>query len=202
MTEPSDVSAKAALRLHARNLRKAFVREHAPADWRAGEQAGRMLSALFGEAQAPGVIALYRAHGSEIDPQPLAETLIQRGWRLALPHTEAFDAPMTFRAWAPGEPLAADLMGVAAPLASAPEIAPDVVIAPLIAFDRQGGRLGQGGGYYDRTLDALRAKGHAPAFVGLAFSIQEVDHVPMESHDQRLDGILTEKTYIGVPKDI
>ena len=86
--------------------------------------------------------------------------------------------------------------------ASAPELVPDIVVCPLIAFDRQGGRLGQGGGYYDRTIEALRQGSRPPFVVGLAFSVQEVDHVPVEPHDQRMDAILTDKAFIPVRKDI
>jgi 5-formyltetrahydrofolate cyclo-ligase len=201
MTQPTDSSAKAVLRLQVRNLRRAFVREHPEADWQAGDMAERMLKGLFPRGRAPGTVAIYRASGSEIDPRPLGEALRSLGWRLALPASEEPDAPVVFRGWRPGDRLAPDAMGIAAPLAAAAEVQPDVVVAPLIAFDRKGGRLGQGGGYYDRTLQALRKSAKAPAFVGLAFSIQEVDHVPLEPHDQRLDAILTEKAFIPVRKD-
>jgi 5-formyltetrahydrofolate cyclo-ligase len=82
-------------------------------------------------------------------------------------------------------------------LAVSPTLRPDLVVAPLLAFDRRGGRLGQGGGSYDRTLANLRAE--KPVFViGLAYSGQEVDALPVESHDQRLDAILTETEYLEV----
>ena len=184
-----------------RALRRAFVREHPEADWLAGEIAERSFGLLL-HGRAAGVAALYRASGSEIDPRPLAEHLLSKGWRLALPASVRLDAPVVFRAWAPGDRLAPDAVGMAAPLAGSPELKPDVIVCPLIAFDRAGGRVGQGGGYYDRTIAALRAAGHAPAIVGLAFSVQEVDHAPMESHDQRLDAILTEKEFIPVRKDL
>ncbi len=78
---------------------------------------------------------------------------------------------------------------------------PDLVIAPLLAFDRSGARLGQGGGHYDRTLEGLRARG--PLFViGLAYAGQQIDAVPREPHDQCLDAILTEISYTRVRKDI
>jgi 5-formyltetrahydrofolate cyclo-ligase len=201
MTEPLDSTAKAVLRLQVRNLRRAFVREHPEADWQAGDMAERMLRGLFPKGRSPGNVAIYRASGSEIDPRPLGEELRRLGWRLALPASDEADAPVVFRGWRPGDRLVPDAMGIAAPLAAAAEVRPDVIVAPLIAFDRRGGRLGQGGGYYDRTLQALRNGASAPAFVGLAFSIQEVDHVPLEPHDQRLDAILTEKEFIPVRKD-
>jgi 5-formyltetrahydrofolate cyclo-ligase len=201
MSFATDASAKAALRLAMRGRRRQFVREHPDADWRCADMAERMLDGLFGSEPRTGVAALYHASGFEIDAAPLGEALRAMGWRIALPASEVVDAPVVFRGWGPGEPLAPDAVGIAAPLASAPELRPDIVIAPLIAFDRTGGRLGQGGGYYDRTLAGLRAGPKPPAFVGLAFSIQEVAHVPMEPHDQRLDAILTEKAFIPVAKD-
>jgi len=74
------------------------------------------------------------------------------------------------------------------------------VICPLLAFDKAGGRLGQGGGHYDRTIEALRARG--PVFVlGLAYAGQEVEALALEPHDQRLDAILTENEYTEVRKD-
>ena len=77
---------------------------------------------------------------------------------------------------------------------------PDLIIAPLLAFDRTGGRLGQGGGHYDRTIEALRARGSL-FVIGLAYAGQEIDAVPREPHDQPLDAILTELGYIEVRKD-
>lgn len=199
MTDASETSAKAAMRMHLRNLRRAFVKEHPEADWQAGDLAELMVSRL---GLRPGVAAVYKASGAEIDARPLAEQLIKLGWRIALPYSDVLDAPVIFRAWKPGDRLAPDAVGVAAPLASSPELAPDLVVAPLIGFDRAGGRLGQGGGYYDRTLQALRAGPRPPAFVGLAFSVQEVERTPSEPHDQRLDAILTEKEFIAVRKDL
>ena len=200
MTSALDASAKAALRLQMRNLRRAFVREHPEADWQAGDLTDAMLDHLFGIDAPPGIAAIYHASGSECDPRPVGEVLTNRGWRLAFPASEVVDAPVVFRAWKSGDELAPDVVGISAPVASAKAVAPDLIITPLIAFDRQGGWLGQGGGYYDRTLAALRERGHAPAVVGLAFSIQEVPSIPLEPHDQRLDAILTEKEYIPVRK--
>jgi len=200
LTQAAETSAKATLRLHMRGVRRAFVKQHPEADWLAADRAGEILKNLFRGRKA-GVAALYRSSGSEIDTRPLGECLTRLGWTLALPSAEEIDAPVVFRRWAPGDRLAPDVVGIAAPLASASEVRPELIVAPLIAFDRQGGRLGQGAGYYDRTLDLLRATAHPPAFVGLAFSCQEVDRVPTEPHDQRLDAILTEREYIPVRKD-
>jgi 5-formyltetrahydrofolate cyclo-ligase len=102
---------------------------------------------------------------------------------------------MVFRAYCDGDALALDVMGMAAPTEAAAPLAPDVLILPLLAFDRQGGRLGQGGGFYDRTLQSLRRAGQILA-IGLAYAKQEVDCVPMGEFDQSLDAILTETGYI------
>ncbi len=199
MTDPRLAAAKVTLRLDARARRKALMIEHPEADWMAADHAHAMLAAI--RRQSPGVVALYKALGAELDPRPLGETLRKAGWSLALPAAVAQDAPLVFRAWSPGEPLAHDLSGIAAPLATAEEVRPDLVIVPLLAFDRQGGRLGQGGGHYDRTLEALRGEPSPPPFIGLAYSGQARDDLPREPHDQPLDGILTEAGYIGVRKD-
>lgn len=199
MTFANTASAKIVLRLEARARRKALMVEHPEADWMAADRAGELLSAL--KLDRPGVAAIYRALGSELDPRPLGEALRKLGWTLALPAAETPDSPLTFRGWAPGEPLGKDLTGLPAPLPSAPELTPDLVFVPLIAFDRHGGRLGQGGGHYDRTLEALSRLPRRPPFVGFAYSGQQVARVPSEDHDQRLDGILTEGGYIAVRKD-
>jgi 5-formyltetrahydrofolate cyclo-ligase len=77
-------------------------------------------------------------------------------------------------------------------------VQPDLVIAPLLAFQLDGTRLGQGGGYYDRALEALRAQKPDVFVLGLGYSGQRTENLPREPHDQRLDAILTEKEYIAV----
>lgn len=193
MTEAQDASAKAAMRVHMRALRRQLVKEHPEADWQVGDRAQELLDGL--RLQRPGVIAVYRALGNEIDPRPLADNLRKLGWRVALPVCEALDEPITFRLFNPGDRLAPDAMEIASPLVSAPEVEPDLVVTPLLAFDTQGHRLGQGGGYYDRTIERLRASPKRPAIVGLAYAGQEVPCIPAEEHDQKLDAILTEKGY-------
>ena len=197
MTDAAETSAKAVLRAHMRPLRRSLVRDHPEADWQAADHADDMLRKL--KLTKPGVFAVYRASGNEMDPRPLADAMIKLGWRMALPACEAADTPVVFRAFKPGDRLAPDNANIAAPLASAPQVLPEIIIAPLLAFDRRGGRLGQGGGYYDRTLAALRATAWPPAFVGLAYAGQEVERVPIDQHDQKLDAILTESGYRPLP---
>ncbi|MDO9223535.1 MAG: 5-formyltetrahydrofolate cyclo-ligase [Caulobacter sp.] len=199
MTDSFRATQKASLRMEARTRRKALLVEHPEADWMAADRVGEMLVALG--IRREGTIAIYKALGAELDPRPLADSLAKQGWLIALPCAEAENSPMVFRAWKPGERLAPDLSGLPAPLAAAPEARPDLVLVPLLAFDRAGGRLGQGGGHYDRTLAALRAGPKPPPAVGFAYSGQEVARLPREAHDQTLDGILTEAGYIAVRKD-
>lgn len=142
----------------------------------------------------------YHALGDELDPGPLIRRLSGTGARFALPVADFADAPLTFRAWGSRDTPVPDLYGVPAPPTTAPILRPDLIICPLVAFDRTGARLGQGGGHYDRTIAALRASG--PVFVlGLAYAGQEVEAIAAEAHDQRLDAILTENGYMPVSKD-
>lgn len=143
------------------------------------------------------VASAFAAMPLEIDPAPLIARLASRGMRIALPVVVARGEALIFREAVAAPLLVPDAAGIPAPPGSAAELIPDLVIAPLLAFDRAGGRLGQGGGYYDRTLAALRAAGPVTV-IGLAFADQEVARAPMEALDQRLDGILTERGYIEV----
>lgn len=151
----------------------------------------------FVEALPPAsMVALYAAVGPELDTEPLAMALLESGCQLCLPVVAERGAALIFRRWTPGDPLEMDLGGCPAPLPLAGEVIPDLIVAPLLAFDRKGGRLGQGGGYYDRTLAALP---DVPC-VGLAYAGQAVDALPMDAHDQWLDGVLTEVGYIATRK--
>lgn len=195
MTHATTASAKAALRLAVRSRRKALVAEHPEADWMAAEIGRTALAARFPRPDGK-VAALYRALGSEIDPAPLGQLLAEDGWSLALPRAGE-RGWMSFHRWKPGDKLDRDAADLPAPFEDAPLVHPDLVITPLLAFDRQGGRLGQGAGWYDRALAQLRKR--KPTWVvGLAYSGQEVARVPAEDHDQRLDAILTETGYIEV----
>lgn len=185
----TDGNAKTALRLTMRDRRKALAVERpdaalrAAAHWRdAGER-------------APGLAAIYLPLGAELDPLPLASVLQAQGARLALPVVVDPDAPLAFRRWAPGDRMGVDALGISAPLEDAEPAAPVLVVAPLLAFDRRGRRLGQGGGYYDRTLAVLRSQGRVFA-LGLAYAEQEVDSLHEEAHDQRLDAVLTDRGLI------
>lgn len=166
-------------------------------------EAGRRAAAELPLDRLPTfrIVSGYRPQGSEIDPGPLMRRLQAQGALLCLPVSTSRDAPLIFRAYDPQAPLVPDAFGIPSPGADAEELTPDLVIAPLVAFDRSGGRLGQGAGHYDRTLENLR-RGGGVFVLGLAYAGQEVARAPAEPHDQRLDAILTETGYIEVRKDI
>jgi 5-formyltetrahydrofolate cyclo-ligase len=132
---------------------------------------------------------------TEISPLPLLRKLAEAGARLCLPAIVARGKPLSFRAWALGDDLQRGQWGIREPLPDARQVEPDLVLAPLAAFDRRGDRVGYGAAYYDLTLNALRAAKPITA-IGLAFATQEVEAVPMEPHDARLDFILTERETI------
>ncbi|MHA7062024.1 5-formyltetrahydrofolate cyclo-ligase [Azospirillum argentinense] len=151
---------------------------------------------------ADGPVAGYWPLGSELDVRPLLLHLRMGGLRtgglktggrsIALPVSGPRGQALTFRDWDPALPLAAGRYGIQEPGADRPEVVPAVLLVPMLAFDRSGHRLGYGAGYYDRTLDALRAIRPVLA-VGMAFAAQEMDAVPCGAHDERLDWILTER---------
>jgi 5-formyltetrahydrofolate cyclo-ligase len=139
-------------------------------------------------SQPPGTIAFCWPVRKEFDCRPLVGRLLAAGWRACQPVVIARDAPMAFRAWSPGAPMATDPYGIPVP-ATAIAAVPDVVLLPLVAFDEQGFRLGYGGGYFDRTLAEIAVK---PTAIGVGFELARIDSVQPEDHDVRLDAIVTE----------
>ncbi|MDI1364307.1 MAG: 5-formyltetrahydrofolate cyclo-ligase [bacterium] len=196
MTIADPAAAKSALRMFVRTRRKLLARELPEADRMAAEVGRGPLAARFPDP-AGKVAALYHAAGSEVSPRPLADQLALAGWTLALPSVEGETGAMVCRRWDRAAPLSRDSIGLHAPAADAPIVTPDLVVVPLLAFDRDGRRLGQGGGYYDRALETLKARGEV-FVLGLAYGGQETANLPHEAHDQALDAILTEKEYIAV----
>lgn len=144
-------------------------------------------------ARWPGaVISGFWPFGPEIDLRPLLHRLHAAGHPIALPVVVRRGLPLIFRAWRPGQELIAGSFGVPRPDKDQPELTPAVLIVPLLAFDRLGYRLGYGGGFYDRTLERLRAQGPVLA-VGVGFAAQEVPAVPRDATDQRLDWMVSER---------
>ena len=137
-------------------------------------------------------VALYHPLKDELDPTPLASALAERGVLLALPVVVRKKAPLEFRRFAPGDALLKGVHGSLEPDAASPIAEPDIAVVPLLGFTRRGDRLGFGGGYYDRTLAALRAA-RPVVIVGYGYGAQEVDALPLSPLDQRLDWIVTER---------
>jgi 5-formyltetrahydrofolate cyclo-ligase len=136
------------------------------------------------------VVAGYWPMGTEIDIRPLLIALHARGHRLCLPITPRRHEPLTFGSWRPDDTLLPERFGTMRPVGDI--LTPDVLLIPLLAFDTKGGRLGYGGGFYDRTLAALPGR----RTLGCAFDAQQVDAVPIGPYDIRLDAVATESGVI------
>jgi 5-formyltetrahydrofolate cyclo-ligase len=141
------------------------------------------------------VISGFMPLRSEINPLPLMRRLADAGAALALPVVAGRGKPLIMRTYRWGEPLVAGVWGIREPPPTAPEVPPDLLLVPLLAFDRAGARLGYGAGYYDMTIAALRARKPVTA-VGVAFAAQELAQVPTGPRDARLDLVLTEREII------
>lgn len=144
---------------------------------------------------AHALVAAYMACGSEINPLPLLQELEARGHSLCLPCLSKDDGSLLFRAYALGDPLLIGAHNIPVPFSGAALVEPDVFLVPLIGFNRAGHRLGQGGGFYDRVLCRARSLRTIKA-IGLAYSAQEEPSLPVESHDMRLDAIVTENGFL------
>ncbi len=146
------------------------------------------------------IVAGFSPMRTEINPLPLLKKLAAAGARLALPVVVGRGKPLIMRVWNFGDPLARGVWGIRQPLPSAAEVAPDILLVPLATFDRRGHRIGYGAGYYDMTINALRAQKPVVA-VGIAFATQETREVPITPRDARLDLVLTERDVIDCHKD-
>ena len=185
MAESSIAAAKAASRAAALSRREGLS-----APFR--EEASRRIAQYvldYLRQRNPGCVSAYWPIRSETDPRPILEALAKQDTLLALPRLDG--GRMTFRSWSWGEPLVTGGFGLSEPPADAAEAVPDIVLTPLAAFDRLGGRIGYGKGYYDAALAALERQGPVIA-VGLAFCTQETKAVPNEPHDRRLNAVITE----------
>ncbi len=183
--------SKATLRREATARRDAL-----PADAR--QAAGETIAARkFPLAVAPGtIVSGFMPMKSEINPLPLLRKLADAGAVLALPAIAGRGKPLIMRAWRWNEPLATGQWGIREPKPEAAEVEPDILLVPLLAFDRAGHRIGYGAGYYDLTIARLRARKPVTA-IGLAFAAQEVTAVPATARDARLDLVLTESQVIA-----
>lgn len=180
-----------------RELKKA-LREEALArrdgldpQWRI-EASLRMAEAADRLGVEPGmVVSGFWPMRSEVDVRPLMFALRERGARLCLPAI-LDKQTIVFRELVRDGKMVDMGFGTFGPGPDATELDPDLMLIPLAAFDDRGHRIGYGAGYYDRAIDRLQAKGHAPRLVAIAFDCQEVERVPDQDHDVQLPEILTE----------
>jgi len=155
--------------------------------------------------QRANTIALYLANDGELSPEVLLQQCSQLGKQCYLP-VVAENQQMSFAHYQPGARLQANRFGILEPLSCAPRIPAqdlDLVLMPLVGFDRSGARLGMGGGYYDRAFDFLnpagiRPQAQGPKLFGLAYSLQEVERLEVASWDIPLDAIITEREVIDI----
>ncbi len=172
-------------------------RDSLPADVRKAA-AEAIAARAFPLAVAPGtIVSGFMPLKSEINPLPLMKTLAEAGATLALPKIAGRGKPLVMRAWQWGAPLDTGQWGIREPKAEYPEVDPDILLVPLLAFDRAGHRIGYGAGYYDMTIARLRSFKEITT-VGIAFAMQEVAAVPATERDARLDLVLTEREVIAI----
>ncbi|MGR3468440.1 MAG: 5-formyltetrahydrofolate cyclo-ligase [Shimia sp.] len=184
------MSDLAALKADARA--RAFAARKAAFGAASGDQTTHLRTALAPFAGA--CLAGYMPIRTEIDPRP---AMAAHDGPCAVPVIEAEGAPLRFARWTPDMPLVKGPFGAAIP-ERLDWLTPDVLIVPLVAWNIDGGRLGYGGGFYDRTLERLRAARPTQA-IGFAFEAQRTDHLPLEPTDQPLDMIATEQRLHPVP---
>jgi 5-formyltetrahydrofolate cyclo-ligase len=205
LDQPHDLKHhKAALRAVAKTRRASAAA--------AAREAGVLLARrLLEHAPAellppPGApVSAYWPMGDELDTRPLIAALHARGHTIGLPVILGKRQPLLFRAWAHDLDFEPGGFGTQVPPAGQPEVLPALLYVPLLAFDRAGYRLGYGGGFYDRTLAKLAAAagpGRRPIAVGVAFAGQEVERVPREATDERLDWIVTEAETIRIDQGL
>lgn len=175
---------KAALRAAARTARDAFV---------AQPHGAIRVDARFVALLSPGlVVASYVPIGSEADPAPLEQAAVAAGCVLALPYVVDRATPLRFLRCTPGELLTRGPFGLRQPAGDAATVAPDVVLTPLVAFDRVLNRIGQGAGHYDRAFAAYPSAKR----IGVAWSVQMLDAIAADPWDMPLDAIATELDWI------
>ena len=179
---------KGALRAAATAIRRS-VHEVDPLGGAAEAVRNQFLASIHIEAKS--VIGGYWPIGTELDVLPLLTALHERGHVCGLPLVHK-RRPLSFHRWRPSDKLVPGIFGIPMPDHTTPRVEPDILIAPMLAFDRTGHRVGYGGGYYDRTVADIRGRKRL-LVVGVAYAAQEVEKVPSERFDQRLDWIVTEK---------
>ena len=149
----------------------------------------RLLEKRFGD-MAGRVFSGYWPIKGEPDLRPLMTQLHVAGAVVALPLVETRHAPLTFRRWTPETKMVRGDWNIPVPPPNAPEVIPEIALAPLVGWTVDGYRLGYGGGYFDRTLAALHPR---PLVIGIGLEAARLETIFPQPHDIPLDLILTEK---------
>lgn len=170
----------------------AFARRKAAHESGGAGRAGILSGILAGHRGVP--MSGYMAIRTEIDPISAMAEAAAYG-PVGVPVIQDAGLPLKFSRWEPDCPLKEGPFGAMIPEAD-DFFEPEILIVPLVAFDRKGGRLGYGGGFYDRTLELLRGK-RATLAIGFAYAVQEAENLPLEPTDQPLDMVVTEREVIS-----
>jgi 5-formyltetrahydrofolate cyclo-ligase len=195
MTDPAELLK---IKTEARALAKPRRAEAAASGGLAAAEAvSERVAALLAGFPRTTIVAGYWPIGTELDVRHTLSHLDLIGFGCALPAVVSKGEPLIFRAWTPQVPMERSGLGILAPAATVPEVDPDVLLVPLLAFDRAGFRLGYGAGFYDRTLERLRRSKRVTA-IGIGFAGQEMDSVPRDQYDQPLDWLVTERFVLKI----
>ncbi len=163
-------------------------------DGRAAKKVARTFISKVGKNS--GVpIAGYFPIGSELDIRDLFEELHISRYQYCLPIITDVSDILEFGSWCSGDSLVESKYGIMEPREESKRLVPKTLIAPMLAFDKCGYRLGYGGGYYDRTIAKLRKLDSKILVVGIAYAGQEVSQVPIDTNDQKMDMIITEEGF-------
>jgi len=173
----------------------ALARRKAAFDAAGPDASARLSSVVAGHRGVP--LSGFMAIRTEIDPRPVMEEAAAHG-PVCVPVIQGRGLPLRFSRWEPGMTMREGPFGAMIPVVD-DFIEPEILIVPLVAFTREGGRLGYGGGFYDRTLAGLRAKRPTRA-IGFAFAAQEAATLPLDATDQPLDMVVTEQEIIAISR--
>jgi 5-formyltetrahydrofolate cyclo-ligase len=186
------VNDKQLLRKEMRGIRKAFHNEQSVG---AAEALSTKLLklAIFSRKS---IVSCFWPIQSEVNTIPLIESLHKDGHEICLPVVIGEAQPLLFRQWTPEVEMLEGAFKAMTPAEASPVLVPEIILSPLLAFDRKGYRLGYGGGFYDRSIEQI-SKAQSVIVIGLAYSAQEVETVPTETTDQKLDFLITEKEVIS-----
>ncbi len=168
------------------------------------EMVGKLIAEQFLQAvkiPEETIIAAYWPMVGELDTRALLHELHEKGHVVVLPVVENGNGLLVFREWTPEVEMVEGVHGTMEPPKDRELHSPELVVAPLLGVDDAGHRLGYGGGYYDRTIEALRAEGAIFGYLGLCYSFQNVAELPVEDHDQVLDAVMSEKGVYSFKKE-